>query len=118
MNDFNDSKSEIKVAECGRYRVPLVASNVGCYDETIKNGKTGYLIDPKAPPSEWVKILTKVIKDKKHRDNMGDNLHEITEEYFDLNKVVTQRMQLYKESFELVGRKDLMEKLEEVEALS
>ena len=49
---------------------------------------------------------------------MGDNLHEITEEYFDLNKVVTQRMQLYKESFELAGRKDLMEKLEEVEALS
>jgi len=118
MNDFNDSKSEIKVAECGRYRVPLIASNVGCYDETIVDGKTGYLIDPKAPPSVWIKILTKVIKDKKHRENMGDNLHEITEEYFDLNKVVPQRLQLYKESFELIGRKDLMEKLEEVEALS
>ena len=41
MNAFNDSKSEIKVAECGRYKVPLIASNVGCYDETIINGQTG-----------------------------------------------------------------------------
>ena len=111
MNEFNDSKSEIKVAECGRYKVPLVASNVGCYDETIRNGKTGYLLDPKASKSDWVKILTKVIKDKKHRDQMGANLHEITEEYFDLNKVIDLRLQLYRDTFEALGRKDLREKL-------
>tara|TARA_R110002020_G_scaffold163895_4_gene350116 strand:+ start:5624 stop:6823 length:1200 start_codon:yes stop_codon:yes gene_type:complete len=118
MNDFNDSKSEIKVAECGRYRVPLIASNVGCYDETIINGKTGYLIDPKAPSAEWVKILTKVIRDKTHRENLGNNLHKLTEEYFDLNKVVNQRLQLYKDTFQLVGRNDLVEKLQTVESLS
>ena len=53
MNDFNDSKSEIKVAEAGRYSVPLIASDVGCYDETIVNGKTGFLIPHDAPKSEW-----------------------------------------------------------------
>ena len=111
MNDFNDSKSEIKVAECGRYKVPLIASNVGCYDETIKNGKTGYLIDPSAPKSEWVKILTKVIRDHKLRENMGQNLHDTTEEYFDLNKVAPQRIQLYKDAFLMAGRKDLAEKI-------
>ena len=95
MNNFNDSKSEIKVAECGRYGVPLIASNVGCYDETIVNGHTGYLIDPSNPKSEWVRILTKVIKDKKGRDEMGRNLKEITDEYFDINKVVKFRMELY-----------------------
>ena len=113
MNDFNDSKSEIKVAECGRYKVPLVASNVGCYDETIKNGRTGYLIDPEASPAEWVKILTKVIRDKKHRDQMGENLHEVTEEYFDMNKVIDQRYTLYKDAFAMSGRTDLAEKLHE-----
>ena len=118
MNDFNDSKSEIKVAECGRYNVPLVASNVGCYDETIINGKTGYLIDPNAPASEWVKVLTRVCKDKKLRESMGRNLHETTEQYFDLNKVVGQRLQLYKDSFQLRGRTDLLEKLENVPGLS
>ena len=110
-NNFNQSKSEIKVAECGRYRVPLVASDVGCYDETIIDGKTGYLIDPKAPKAEWVKVLTKVVKDKKHRELMGNNLHEITEEYFDLNKVVHQRLSLYKDTFEISGKKDLLEKI-------
>ena len=107
------SKSEIKVAECGRYKVPLVASNVGCYDETIKNGRTGYLIDPEASPAEWVKILTKVIRDKKHRDQMGENLHEVTEEYFDMNKVIDQRYTLYKDAFAMSGRTDLAEKLHE-----
>tara|TARA_R110002051_G_scaffold221410_1_gene285024 strand:- start:9713 stop:10927 length:1215 start_codon:yes stop_codon:yes gene_type:complete len=101
MNAFNDSKSEIKVAECGRYNVPLIASNVGCYDETIENGRTGYLIDPDAPPREWVKILTKVINNKKHREEMGRNLHAITEEYFDLNKVVGNRLQLYRDAMKL-----------------
>ena len=111
MNDFNDSKSEIKVAECGRYSVPLIASNVGCYDETIVNGKTGYLIDPKAPKSEWVKVLTKVIRDKKHRDSLGHNLHQVTEEFFDLNKVVSKRLDLYRDTFKIIGRDDLLEKI-------
>ena len=53
MNNFNDSKSEIKVAECGRYGVPLIASNVGCYDETIINGETGYLVAPDNPKKQW-----------------------------------------------------------------
>jgi len=95
MNNFNDSKSEIKVAECGRYAVPLVASNVGCYDETIKNGETGYLIDPSNPKSEWVRVLNKVIKDKKGREEMGANLKKITDEYFDINKTVKFRYDLY-----------------------
>ena len=115
MNAFNDSKSEIKVAECGRYKVPLIASDVGCYDETIKNGQTGYLIAADAPKSEWVKVLTKVVRDAKLRQKMGQNLHKITEEYFNLNKVVDQRLQLYKDAFEMKGRTDLVKKLEKLQ---
>ena len=102
MNDFNDSKSEIKVAECGRYKVPLIASDVGCYSETIVNGHTGFLLPPDAPKSEWVKVLTKVAKDHKLRKRMGENLHQITEKYFDLNKVVHHRLDLYDECFKLI----------------
>ena len=99
MNEFNDSKSDIKVAECGRYKIPLIASDVGCYADTIKNGVTGYLISPSAPKSEWVRILTKVVKDRKHRIEMGENLHKITEQLFDLNKVARGRLDLIKEVF-------------------
>jgi len=96
-NEFNDSKSEIKIAECGRYKVPLVASNVGCYDEWIVNGVTGFLIDPEKGRSEWVRILSRCAKDPKMVAEMGNNLHELTEENFDLNKVVGKRLELYRE---------------------
>jgi glycosyltransferase involved in cell wall biosynthesis len=97
MNNFNDSKSEIKVAECGRYGIPLIASNVGCYDETIKNGVTGYLTDPSNPKKEWVKYLSRCVKDPKHYREMGQNLKKITDEHFDINKNVHGRLDLYRE---------------------
>lgn len=97
FNDFNDSKSEIKVAECGRYGIPLVATDCGCYDETIKNGYTGYLIDKNNSKSDWVKVMTRMIKDKKGREEMGRNLKSVTDEYFDINKVVKHRLDLYNE---------------------
>jgi len=97
MNAFNDSKSDIKVAECGRYGLPLIASDVGCYNETIKNGETGYLLPPGAPQKDWVTLLTKVFKDKKHIKEMGQNLKNVVDEYYDLNKVVHFRLLMYKE---------------------
>jgi len=106
MNAFNDSKSEIKVAECGRYKIPLIASDVGCYDETIINGKTGYLIPANAPKMEWVKVLTKCLKNPKHIQEMGENLHKITEEYFSLDKVVKHRMSLYQDALGLIDGRD------------
>lgn len=96
-NPFNDSKSEIKLAECGRYKVPLVASNVGCYDEWIVDGETGFLIDPEKGVSEWTRVLSRVAKDPKLVQRMGENLHELTEEHFDMNKVVGQRLDLYRQ---------------------
>lgn len=103
MNPFNDSKSDIKVAEAGRYKVPLIASNVGCYSDTIKNGKTGYLIDPDAPRTEWVRIITKVATDHKHRKEMGENLHALSEELFNVNKVVHHRLDIYDQAFKTLG---------------
>lgn len=99
MNPFNDSKSDIKVAEAGRYKMPVIASNVGCYSDTIVNGKTGYLIDPDAPKTEWVRIISKVAKDHKLRREMGENLHSITEEHFNINKVAIDRLHLYEKCF-------------------
>ena len=100
MNNFNDSKSEIKVAECGRYKVPLVASDVGCYDETIIDGKTGFLIPPNSGKHLWVKRLSYLINNPKKCREMGENLHAITEQNFNINKVVHHRLSLYEMCFE------------------
>ena len=97
MNNFNDSKSEIKVAECGRYQIPLVATNCGAYDEWIVNGETGFLIDPDKPVTEWVRILSQCAKNPGLVKRMGENLHTLTEENFDMNKVVGARLDLYEE---------------------
>lgn len=105
MNNFNDSKSDIKVAECSRYKIPLVASNVGCYNETIKNGVTGYLIDPDAPKTEWVRILSKLCKDKNHRRELGENLHSLTKDIFDGRKGAKARYDLYQRAFQDLGYK-------------
>ena len=104
-NAFNDSKSDIKVAECSRYKIPLVASNVGCYNETIINGETGYLLDPSAPKSEWVKVLSKLCKDKKHRIELGQNLHDRTKDLFDGRKSASLRYDLYMQAIRDTGHK-------------
>ena len=97
FNNFNDSKSDIKVAECGRYGIPLVATDCGAYHETIVNGETGYLISPDNPRSEWVKHLGRTVKDRKHREEMGRNLKSITDEAYDINKHIHLRLDLYAE---------------------
>jgi len=94
-NNFNDSKSEIKLMEAGRYGLPLVATNCGCYDEIIVNGETGYLISKDNPTGEWVKYLSRLIKDKKHREEVGQNLRKIVNERFDINKHIHTRLELY-----------------------
>ncbi len=105
MNDFNDSKSDIKVAECSRYKIPLVASNVGCYEDTIINGETGYLIEPGAPRTEWVRVLSKLCKDKKHRIELGLNLHDKTKDLFDGRKQTLARFNLYEAAIRDTGHK-------------
>jgi len=96
FNEFNDSKSEIKLMECGRYGVPLVATDCGCYDEVIENGETGFLISKDNPKSEWVKRLSFLIKNKKERERMGKNLQSIVNERYDINKTISQRFDLYR----------------------
>ena len=100
-NPFNDSKSEIKAIEGARYGVPLIATNVGCYDELIVNGETGYLIDPSNPKSEWLRVLSKCVKDPKHVEEMGRNLKTICDDLFDINKIVKGRVELYQELMKL-----------------
>ena len=77
-----------------------MASNVGCYDEWIKDGETGFLIDHKKGISEWVRVLTLCAKKPDMVKRMGENLHQLTEENFDMNKMVEKRIHLYKELME------------------
>ena len=106
FNNFNDSKSDIKVAECGRYGLPLVATNCGCYEDLIVNGETGYLIDKSNPRQDWVNKISKLAKDPKGCREMGLNLKAITDELYDINKQVPKRVELYRDLLKDHVKKD------------
>jgi len=101
MNAFNDSKSEIKLMECGRYGIPLVATDVGCYSEIIENGKTGFLIGRENSKIEWCRRLAYLHKNPDKRIEMGQNLKKIVDEKFDINKHVHERLEMYRHVLEM-----------------
>ncbi len=98
-NGFISHNSDVKVAEAACYGVPLVATDVGCYRDTIINGKTGYLLPPGSSPIEWSKVISRLVKDKDLREEMGNNLKKIKDSY-DLNKVVWDRLWLYEKAID------------------
>ena len=95
-NAFNDSKSSIKAIEAGAYKVPLVATNIGDYDTIIKHNHNGILIPRDNPKTAWIKQLSRLAKDKKMREELGQNLYDTIKDQFDLNKVACQRINVYK----------------------
>ena len=50
-------------------------------------------------------MLSKCLRNPKHVKQMGENLHQVTEEYFDVNKVVKHRLELYEECFNLLSER-------------
>ena len=99
VSTFNECKSEIKAMETGKYGIPLVATNVGAYDSVIENGHNGYLIPVENSSSDWKRVLVKLCKDKKHREELGRNLHKSVIDRYDINKVISERVDLYDEVF-------------------
>lgn len=66
---FNDSKSDLRFKEHAILGIPTVASDVPAYNESIKNGVTGFLC--KDNYKEWYKALKTLIDNEKKRKEMG-----------------------------------------------
>ena len=63
------------------------------------------MIDPDSPKTEWIKVLTMLCKDKKHRIELGQNLHDRTKEMFDGRKNCQARYDLYMQAIKDTGHK-------------
>lgn len=98
-NEFNDSKSRIKVAEVAAYGVPLIASDVGSYNLNIRDGETGFIIPVKSGKKAWIKALSDLIKNPKKIAEMGARLKREHKKEFDLCANVHQRLDIYEEAF-------------------
>lgn len=86
-NAFNRGKSNLRWLEYSALNVPCVASNVGHFAETIKDGKTGFLCDDAA---EFEDKLSRLISDKKLRSEMGRSAHESVKIDFNVDSVVCE----------------------------
>jgi glycosyltransferase involved in cell wall biosynthesis len=67
-NQFNRCKSPIKAFQYWALGIPIVASPMPMYRETVGHGKTGYLA---GEPSEWTAYLVDLIDHPERRERMG-----------------------------------------------
>lgn len=66
---FNRAKSEIKWAESALVEVPVVASNIGAFKESVEDGVTGVLVEN--TDESWYKGIRALIEDKNKRELIG-----------------------------------------------
>jgi glycosyltransferase involved in cell wall biosynthesis len=58
---------------------PVVASDVGGFNELIEDGETGYLVPPK-DSNVLAKSIIKILKDETLKKKMEDNVHKKAQE--------------------------------------
>lgn len=73
MNDFCQSKSEIKFLEAGIIGIPTVAVNNQTFSEVIAHGKNGLLAKN---TDEWVNNLERLIDDRDLRITLGEKARQ------------------------------------------
>jgi len=69
-NNFNRGKSNLRWLEYSALGIPTVASNVGHFKETLRDGETGFLVNSE---NEWFNALERLLDDPGLRDNIGKN---------------------------------------------
>ncbi|MGC5565351.1 glycosyltransferase [Streptomyces sp. FR-108] len=70
---FNQSKSDVKVKETAVLGIPIVASDVGPYRNSVQHGVTGFLVKR---DHEWATYLRALIEDEAMRKEMGEAAKE------------------------------------------
>lgn len=73
-NQFNRCKSDLKFIEYGMLKIPIIASPVGPYLESIEHKKTGFLAKT---PKDWLKYLKRLIEDEDYRKEIAEAAYQV-----------------------------------------
>ncbi len=68
-DEFSVCKSDLKFTEYAALKIPVVASNIPPYNQSIVHGKTGFLA---SNTEEWVKYITLLAADPALRKEIGE----------------------------------------------
>ena len=71
---FNRAKSEIKWSESALVQVPTIASNIGAFTESVKNGETGILAEN--TEDAWYEAISKLVENKDLREKIAKQARE------------------------------------------
>jgi glycosyltransferase involved in cell wall biosynthesis len=82
------------VLEAGLAGLPVIASHVGGIPEIIENEKSGILV-PAGNIAEISKSLKNLVLEPQKRDSLGQALQEKVEQYFSLQKMITETEKFY-----------------------
>lgn len=78
-NIFNDAKSNVKYIECAAVGVPVIASGVAEYKNTIKHRKNGFLANCAA---DWENLLGEIKKNPRMLNSISkSSLDNVREKY-------------------------------------
>lgn len=86
-NEFNRCKSSLKILEAAAFKIPIIVSNVEPYKEFINIGLALTTHD------NWDGQIQRLIKNKKVRETLGENLHEYVKENYNIQKINKLRIQ-------------------------
>jgi len=90
---------------------PVVASNIGGIPNIIKDGKTGFLVRPRAP-KEITEKVNKILENQKLRQVMGERCRKLIEERFTWEKVADTVKENYNQALKHIIRKQEEKELE------
>lgn len=77
-DEFNESKSHIKMLEYAALGIPAIASNTPSYEDFVIHGVTGFLADT---PTDWADYLEVLVSDPDLRERMGKAAREHAASY-------------------------------------
>ena len=90
---FNRGKSNLKVMEAMSLGIPVVASNVFPYGQTIINNENGKLVKPRH--HKWVKALEELLLDVEMRKSFGKSGRKLIQEKYDQKNVSKEWCDIY-----------------------
>ena len=95
-NNFNACKSELKIVEAGWMKKAVICSRVSPYQQWIKHGVNGILVNPSRNNIDWFVAIRRMALNPNMAEDMGAALHETIKENFDIDKHNRTRADLYK----------------------
>jgi SAM-dependent methyltransferase len=95
--NFNRAKSNLRWLEYSAMKVPSVCSKVRPFEESIDQGKTGFLCGSK---SQWYETLASLIESETKRKQIGEAAYAKVKRDFNLNDVA----KTYKSILEVIKR--------------